>query len=97
MLVGTDGLWRPDVRIQFRTHDGETLLLHYRGLVKPNDQFNTAAKLGHPTEFTEQYMRHFMHFEAGARRYRWLSQELFLAEGRLAGKAEIEYLIYRVG
>lgn len=41
-------------------------------------------------------MRQFMQFETGAAKYRWLTQELFIAEGRLAGKARIEYLIYRV-
>jgi hypothetical protein len=97
MLIGSDGLWRPDVRAQFRTDDGAIVLLHYTGLVKPNPKFAAAAQAGHETKFEDQYLRQFMHFEAGSEKYRWLNQELFVAEGRLTGPAQIEYYIYRLG
>jgi hypothetical protein len=42
-------------------------------------------------------MRMCMTFDTGAERYAWLNQSLFIAVGRLAGPAEIEYAIYRVG
>lgn len=41
-------------------------------------------------------MRMTMRFEAGAEKYRWLNESLFIAEGRLAGPNKIEYRIYRV-
>ena len=44
----------------------------------------------------DQYMRMFMTFDTGAERYAWLNEHLFVARGRLAGAAEIEYEIYRV-
>jgi hypothetical protein len=34
MRVGTDGFGRPDVRVQFQTEDGATVLLQYTGLVQ---------------------------------------------------------------
>jgi hypothetical protein len=37
-----------------------------------------------------------MRFDAGAPQYAWLNQHLFVAEGRLIGKDQIEYRIYRV-
>ena len=38
-----------------------------------------------------------MGFDTGAPRYAWLTQNLYFAEGRLAGLSEIEYQIYRLG
>jgi Protein of unknown function (DUF3237) len=68
-VVGSDRFGKPDVRVQFVTEDGASVLLHYTGLVERTAAFNSAA---------------------------WLNQHLFLARGRLAGPAEIEYEIYRV-
>jgi hypothetical protein len=41
-------------------------------------------------------MRMMPEFIVCEEKYRWLEQSLFLAEGRLAGKKQIEYRIYRV-
>jgi hypothetical protein len=94
MRVGRDGMWRPDVRVQFETEDGVTVLLHYSGLVKPNPRFIQAATDGAPTAFDDQYLRQVLRFETGDERYLWLTQEIFVAEGRLAGPSEIEYNVY---
>jgi hypothetical protein len=79
------------------TDDGAVILLHYTGLVERTDAFNSAAGSGGETAWEDQYMRMCMTFDTGAERYAWLNQSLFIAEGRLAGPAEIEYAIYRVG
>jgi hypothetical protein len=97
MRVGSDGFWRPDVRVQFRTHDDAVVLLHYTGLVKPTAAFLRAAETGAETRFEDQYLRQILEFQTGDPRYRWLSQELFVAEGRLAGRGLIEYKVYRLG
>jgi hypothetical protein len=44
----------------------------------------------------EQYMRMVAQFDTGDSRYAWLTQSLFIGEGRLAGDHQIEYVIYRV-
>jgi hypothetical protein len=95
-LVGTDRFGRPDVRVQFVTDDGAAILLHYTGLVERTPAFNQAAESGGATSFDDQYMRMFFTFETGAQKYAWLNEHLFIAEGRLAGPAEIEYRVYRV-
>jgi hypothetical protein len=96
MRVGVDGLWRPNVRVQFSTNDGATVLLHYTGLVKPNARFTKAAQDGATTAFEDQYLRQVMHFLTGDQRYIWLTQEIYIAEGRLAAQSEIEYQVYRI-
>lgn len=96
MLVGTDGYWRPDVRVQLVTDDDAIILLHYVGLVKPDEKFMQAAINGLETQFDDQYLRQFMRFDTGVEKYAWLTQNLYLAEGRLAGSAEIEYQIYKI-
>ena len=96
MRVGADGLWRPNVRVQFTTEDDATILLHYTGLVKPNAKFTEAAANGMQTSFADQYLRQVLRFDTGASRYIWLTQEIYVAEGRLAGPSEIEYNVYRL-
>jgi Protein of unknown function (DUF3237) len=96
MRIGDDGLYRPNVRLQFITEDNASVLLHYTGLVKPNSKFSKAANDGTATDFGDQYLRQIMHFETGDQRYMWLTQELFIAEGRLGGASEIEYNVYRL-
>ena len=95
-LVGTDRFGRPDVRVQFVTDDEAIILLHYTGLVERTAAFVKAAEDGAQTQWPDQYMRMAMSFDTGADRYQWLNQSLFVARGRLAGPAQIEYEIYRV-
>ena len=93
---GADGFGRPDVRVQLVTDDDAVILLHYTGLVEVTEAFAKAAEAGKPTRFEDQYMRMAMTFDTGAEQYAWLNQRLYLAEGRLAGKDEIEYGVYCV-
>jgi Protein of unknown function (DUF3237) len=95
--VGSDGFGRPDVRVQLITDDGAVILLHYTGLVEQTDAFKAAAEAGGETGWEDQYMRMVMSFDTGAEKYAWLNKSLFIAEGRLAGPAAIEYVIYRIG
>lgn len=95
-LSGPDGFGRPEVRLQFVTDDDAVILLHYTGLVEMNQLFTAAAENGAPTRFDDHYMRMAMSFDTGAPRYAWLNQRLFVAEGRLAGKEQLEYRVYRV-
>jgi Protein of unknown function (DUF3237) len=94
--LGPDGFGRPDVRVQLVTDDDGVILLHYTGLVHFTDAFTAAAEAGASTAFEDQYMRMVMTFDTGAERYAWLNHSIFLAEGRLAGRQEIEYRIYRL-
>jgi hypothetical protein len=96
MWVSDDGFWRPDVHAPFLTDDGETILMHYTGLVQQTDAFKKAAEADKPTEWDDQYMRLMIRFDAGAARYRWLNTSLFVAKGRLLGTGHIEYAVSRI-
>jgi hypothetical protein len=37
-----------------------------------------------------------MSFDTGAPEYAWLNKHVFIAEGRLSGKEQLEYRVYRV-
>jgi Protein of unknown function (DUF3237) len=96
MRVSDDGFWRPDVRAPFQTDDGQTILMHYTGLVQQTDAFKQAAESNRSTDWNDQYMRLTMRFDAGAERYRWLNTSLFVAKGRLLETGRIEYAVYRI-
>ena len=68
MRASDDGFWRPDVRVPFQTDDDDTVLMHYTGLVQQTDAFKQAAESNQPTEWSDQYMRLMMRFDAGAER-----------------------------
>jgi hypothetical protein len=98
MRVGSDGIRRPDLRVQMLTDDGETVLLSYDiGVIRSNEVFLTALAEGAPTTFADQYMRMVPRFEVASGRYDWLRESVFIARGRVAGPRAIEYEIYRVG
>ena len=96
MRVSDDGFWRPDVRVPFETDDGETVLMHYTGLVQQTDSFKQAADANQPTEWNDQYLRLTIRFDTGAEHYRWLNTSLFVAKGRLLGTGNLEYTVYRL-
>lgn len=96
MWMSPDGFWRPDVRLQLKTADDAFVLMHYTGLVEQTQAFKAAAEANQETEFDEQYMRLSIDFDTGDERYAWLTESLFVAEGRLLGTGRIEYAVYRV-
>jgi Protein of unknown function (DUF3237) len=77
---------RPDVRLPFITDDGETVLLHYTGLVEQTDKFKRPATADQSTDWSDQYMRLAMNFDTGALRYRWLDTSLFIARDVCSGR-----------
>jgi hypothetical protein len=97
MRLGSDGIRRQDLRVQFTTDDHEVILMHYDlGLIRPTEAFLQALSDGTATSWPDQYMRMVPEFVVGKGKYSWLDENLFLAEGRLSGPHEIEYAVYRV-
>jgi hypothetical protein len=96
MAESDDGFWRPDVRAAFLSDDGATILMHYTGLVQQTNRFKAAAQADRSTAWEDQYMRLVLHFETGAADYRWLTQSIFIAAGRLLGTGRIEYAVHRL-
>lgn len=81
---------------QASRYDGETILMHYTGLIQQTDIFKHAAEANQPTEWRDQYMPLTMRFDTGAEQYRWLNTSLFVAKGRLLWTGNIEYAFYRI-
>jgi uncharacterized protein DUF3237 len=95
--LGPDGIRRQDSRVTLATGDGELILLRYDlALIRDSGTFLAALDTGGSTGYDDQYMRIAPRFDTGAAEYAWLTQSLFLGEGRLGGAREIEYDIYRV-
>jgi hypothetical protein len=90
------GFGRPHVRLPFRTDDGAVLLMEYHGLVHATDAFNRAVETNTATQWSDQYMRMAVFFETSSPKYAWLTQQLFLARGRLRGAKSLEYDVYSV-
>ncbi|HEY7008652.1 MAG TPA: DUF3237 domain-containing protein [Jatrophihabitantaceae bacterium] len=94
--LGPDGCRRPDQRLAFQTVDGALVLLSYdNALIRESRAFLDALAGGQSTAADEQYMRMTAQFDTGDSRYAWLTQSLFLGEGRVTGDHRIEYVIYR--
>ncbi len=72
------------------------LLSYDNGLIRESEAFRAALTDGGATTFDDQYMRMVAQFDTGAVRYAWLTQSLFIGEGRVAGDHEIEYAVHRV-
>jgi len=96
LLAGPDGLGRIDVRAQFETDDGAVIYMQYDGFLEMNDAVQEAMASAGGTEFADQYFRTRPRFETGDERYAWLTQSVFLAEGRIFPGFGVEYRVYRV-
>ncbi|MEU0197135.1 MULTISPECIES: DUF3237 domain-containing protein [unclassified Streptomyces] len=95
--IGSDQVRRQDLRVTLASDDGEVIMLSYdNALIRESPAFLAALGEGRETGFDDQYMRMVAQFDTGAPRYRWLTQSLFVGEGRLAGPRTIEYQIYRL-
>jgi hypothetical protein len=95
LLIGADGFARLDVRAQLVTDDGASAYATYPGLLELNEKVGQALASGGRTDYSDQYFRTTPRFETGDRRYAWLNQSLFVAEGRV-GAGMVEYKVYRV-
>jgi hypothetical protein len=96
MGCSSDGYFRPDVHVAFRTDDGEALLVRCWGLIEQTPAFTNASKENGATAWDDQYMRLVMQFDIAAERYRWLNTNLFIARGRLFRSGGVECEVFRV-
>jgi Protein of unknown function (DUF3237) len=95
--LGPDGVRRPDQRLVFTAGDGAIVLLRYDvAVIRESRTFLAALRSGAETSFEDQYIRMSPQFETGAPELGWLTDTLWIGEGRLAGQRQIEYRIHRV-
>ena len=90
-VVGTDGIIRLDVRIQFETHDGAQIFVQYFGVLDTSSIDRSVRDVG----FDDMYLRTTPRFETGDERYAWLTRHVFVGEGRRTATG-VEYRVYRV-
>jgi hypothetical protein len=95
--VDSNGIRRQDQRTQFLTDDGTLILMRYdAALIRADEGFSRALAAGQETTFADQYMCMTPQFDVSDDTYDWLTQNLFIGRGRLAGLQRIEYELYRV-
>jgi hypothetical protein len=95
--LGPDGIRRPDMRVTLATEDGVVVMMRYdAALIRESAALLTALTDGTETTFEDQYMRMVPQFDTGTDQYSWLTENLFIGEGRLAGDHQIEYEIHRI-
>jgi hypothetical protein len=95
--VESNGTRRQDLRAQFRTGDGTLILMRYdAALIRGDEEFSLALASGRETSWADQYMCMTPQFDVSDDAYDWLTQNLFVGRGRLAGPGRIEYELYRV-
>lgn len=95
--IDSSGIRRQDQRTQFLTDDGTLILMRYdAALIRGDETFSRALASGAETGFADQYMRMTPQFDVSNGGYDWLTHNLFIARGRLAGPKQVEYELYRV-
>lgn len=85
-----------DVRIQIKTHDGALIYGQYPGLIEMKPSTLAALQSGRATDFGDQYFRTAPRFETGDARYAWITQSLFIGQGRIMEGVGVEYPVHRV-
>jgi hypothetical protein len=96
ITVGGDGFGRLDVRAGIQADDGTNILVSYGGLLELNNAVGAAMAAGAATDFGDQYFRSTPRFEVGDERYAWLTQAVWVGEGRVVEGLGVEYRIHEV-
>lgn len=93
-----------DVRTQARTADGESLYIHYTGILKVDEaagKILSWAKDAKTTNYGDHQWFSGPIIETSSEKFKWVETSLFVGEGRFivedgGAKEAIEYEIYRV-
>jgi hypothetical protein len=89
-VIGTDRIFRLDVRLQFETDDGARVYTQYFGVLDP-----ATEPTDRPAEFGDMHFHTALRFETGDGRYAWLTRHVFVGEGRRTASG-VEYRVYRI-
>lgn len=95
--LDSNGIRRQDQRTQFLTEDGTLILMRYdAAVIRGDETFSLALASGRETVYADQYVYMTPQFDVSDGTYDWLTQNLFIGRGRLAGPKRVEYQVYRV-
>jgi hypothetical protein len=81
MLVRSDAVVLPDVRVTLQTDDDHLILMSYSGLRHGPTEVMDRLTRGEPVESSEYYFRIAPRFETGSERYGWLNRILAVGTG----------------
>lgn len=92
-----------DVRVQGRTTDGESIYIHYTGVLKIDEASAKVLRWSKDAKSTNYGDHEWFAgpiIETSSEKYKWVETSLFVAQGHWVvednGKQAVEYKIYKV-
>lgn len=95
MLVRSDAVTVPDVRLVLETEEGHLILMSYGGLRHGPPTVMERLARGEPVDPSEYYFRIVPRFETGSDKYAWLNRILAVGTGRRLPAGPI-YDVYEI-
>ncbi len=95
LLIRSDGVWEPNVRLPLRTDDGALISMTYRGIRDIAPEVFQRLLSGEAVEPSEYYLRTTPVFETASEKYGWLNRIVAVGIGtpELTG---VRYTVYVV-
>jgi hypothetical protein len=81
LLMRSDGVYQPDVRLTLETNDGALILMTYRGIRHAPADVSDRLARGEKVRPDEYYLRTAPFFETSAPRYMWLNNVVSVGVG----------------
>jgi len=95
LLFRGDGIGEIDVRITFRTDDGELLYCQYKGVLAIKPEIMGKIQSGEDIDPSEYYFRITPVFETGSEKYGWLNNIVLVGVGKLS-QTQVQYKMYQI-
>jgi hypothetical protein len=95
MLVRSDAVAVPDVRLVLETEEGHSILMSYGGLRHGPPKVMERLARGEPVDPSEYYFRIAPRFETGSEKYAWLNRILAVGTGHRLPAGPI-YDVYEI-
>jgi hypothetical protein len=103
LMDTTTGTAYLDVRLQGRTLEGDSIYIHYPGILKVDDATQKVLEWSPDAKTTRVEDHYFMvtpTFETSNQSLKWMEQSIFIGHGRWVvpgdGTQAVEYDIYKV-
>jgi hypothetical protein len=95
LLVRTDGSSQLDVRMLLKTHDGEQVLMTYRGIRHASPEVNARIAQGEQVSGSDYYLRTTPWFETSSAKYSWINRIVAVGVGERRGDSVV-YEVFEI-
>ena len=95
LLIRSDGVWEPDVRLPLRTDDGALISMTYWGIRDIAPEVFQRLLSGEAVDPSEYYFRTTPVFETASEKYGWLNRIVAVGIGT-HGPTGARYTVYAV-